>query len=109
MGRENVQSAFQVEGLFFFTKHGWHSCVDWFHQGICLGGSARQNPGGPERLPAKDLKIEAELIALIYRYRWQIRLFYKWMKSILGRRSVARWRNLPMAWPSSYTLRSSLR
>ena len=28
--------------------------------------------------------LEAELVALIYRYRWQIELFFKWLKCILG-------------------------
>jgi len=37
---------------------------------------------------ATDLELEAELIALIYRYRWQIELFFKWMKSILGFRHL---------------------
>jgi len=37
---------------------------------------------------ATDLELEAELIALIYRYRWQIELFFKWMKSILGCRHL---------------------
>lgn len=43
---------------------------------------------GKELLLATDLAIEAELIALIYRYRWQIELFFKWMKSILGNRRL---------------------
>lgn len=30
------------------------------------------------------LDLPAELIALIYRYRWQIELFFKWIKCILG-------------------------
>lgn len=34
-------------------------------------------------LVATDLSIEAELVSLIYRYRWQIELFFKWMKCIL--------------------------
>jgi hypothetical protein len=34
-------------------------------------------------LIATDLTIEAELIALIYHYRWQVELFFKWLKSIL--------------------------
>jgi hypothetical protein len=37
---------------------------------------------GKELLLATDLEIEAELIALIYRYRWQIELFFKWLKNI---------------------------
>ncbi len=43
---------------------------------------------GKELLLATDLEIEAELIALIYRYRWQIELFFKWIKSILGYRHL---------------------
>lgn len=35
-----------------------------------------------------DLEMEAELIALIYRYRWQVELFFKWLKSILGCRHL---------------------
>jgi hypothetical protein len=30
--------------------------------------------------------LPAELIGLIYRYRWQIELFFKWFKMILGSR-----------------------
>lgn len=43
---------------------------------------------GKPLLLATDLDIEAELIALIYRYRWQIELFFKWLKSILGCRHL---------------------
>lgn len=43
---------------------------------------------GKPLLLATDLEIEAELIALIYRYRWQIELFFKWLKSILGCRHL---------------------
>jgi len=43
---------------------------------------------GKQLLLATDLDIEAELIALIYRYRWQIELFFKWLKSILGCRHL---------------------
>lgn len=43
---------------------------------------------GKELLLATDLEIGAELVALIYRYRWQIELFFKWMKSILGCRHL---------------------
>jgi hypothetical protein len=34
----------------------------------------------------KDLS--ADLIALIYRYRWQVELFFKWIKCILGCRHL---------------------
>lgn len=37
---------------------------------------------------ATDLKIDAELVALIYRYRWQVELFFKWLKCILGCRHL---------------------
>ena len=43
---------------------------------------------GKQLLLATDLEMEAELIALIYRYRWQIELFFKWLKSILGCRHL---------------------
>ncbi len=43
---------------------------------------------GKDLLLATNLEIEAELIALIYRYRWQIELFFKWLKSILGCRHL---------------------
>ena len=43
---------------------------------------------GKTLLLATDLEMEAELIALIYRYRWQVELFFKWLKSILGYRHL---------------------
>jgi IS4 transposase len=30
------------------------------------------------------MDLSAEMIALIYRYRWQIELFFRWFKCILG-------------------------
>ena len=36
-----------------------------------------------ELLIVTDLEKEAELISLIYRYRWQVELFFKWLKCIL--------------------------
>jgi hypothetical protein len=38
---------------------------------------------GKELLIVTDLELEAELISLIYRYRWQVELFFKWLKCIL--------------------------
>jgi hypothetical protein len=48
----------------------------------------RVEAAGKELLLATDLGMEAELIALIYRYRWQIELFFKWLKCILGCRHL---------------------
>ena len=49
------------------------------------GGSIRTvkvEVDGKTTLLASDLDLEAGLIALTYRYRWQIELFFKWFKSI---------------------------
>ena len=43
---------------------------------------------GKPLLLVTDQEMEAELIALIYRYRWQVELFFKWLKSILGCRHL---------------------
>jgi len=43
---------------------------------------------GKTLLIVTDLELEAELISLIYRYRWQVELFFKWLKSILGCRHL---------------------
>ncbi|NJM38074.1 MAG: transposase [Akkermansiaceae bacterium] len=51
-------------------------------------GVVRVEVDGKALLLATDLEIEAELIALIYRYRWQIELFFNWLKSILGCRHL---------------------
>jgi hypothetical protein len=55
--------------------------TDWRGEAIRL---VKIEVDGHEILLATDLDIEAELVALIYRYRWQIELFFKWMKCILG-------------------------
>ena len=34
------------------------------------------------------LELDAELIAVAYRYRWTVELFFRWMKSILGMRHL---------------------
>jgi DDE family transposase len=41
-------------------------------------------PGRTLVLLTSRLDLPAELIGLIYRYRWQIELFFKWFKMILG-------------------------
>ena len=40
------------------------------------------------------LEIDAELVALAYRYRWTVELFFRWLKCILGARHlISRGRN----------------
>jgi hypothetical protein len=40
------------------------------------------------------LDLDADLVALAYRYRWSVELFFRWLKSILGARHlIARSRN----------------
>lgn len=39
-------------------------------------------------LVTNKLDMDAELIALAYRYRWQIELFFRWLKCILGCRHL---------------------
>jgi IS4 transposase len=39
-------------------------------------------------LVTDKLDLEAELIALAYRYRWQIELFFRWLKCVLGCRHL---------------------
>jgi hypothetical protein len=39
-------------------------------------------------LATNALDLSAELIAIAYRYRWQIELFFRWLKSILGCRHL---------------------
>jgi hypothetical protein len=71
--------------------------VTW--QGMVRLGAEGRWQGAPVRLVTvevdghtlqivTDLDIEAELIALIYRYRWQVELFFKWLKCILGCRHL---------------------
>ena len=64
--------------------------VTW--QGLVRLGSKWEGPpvrvvrveiDGHMLMLATDLEIVAELIALIYRYRWQVELFFKWIKCIL--------------------------
>lgn len=45
-------------------------------------------PGHVWVLATNDLKLPAELIACAYRYRWQIELFFRWLKCVLGCRHL---------------------
>lgn len=43
-----------------------------------------REPGQIWILVTNDLTLSAELILIAYRYRWQIELFFRWLKCILG-------------------------
>jgi hypothetical protein len=39
-------------------------------------------------LATNDTEMAADLLALAYRYRWQVELFFRWLKAILGMRHL---------------------
>lgn len=39
-------------------------------------------------LSINDTEMDAELVALAYRHRWQVELFFRWLKAILGLRHL---------------------
>jgi hypothetical protein len=45
-------------------------------------------PGQVWVLLTNDLGLPAELVALAYRYRWQVELFFRWLKCVLGCRHL---------------------
>ena len=40
--------------------------------------------GASEIILLTNTEVEAEVVALLYRYRWQVELFFRWFKCILG-------------------------
>lgn len=40
--------------------------------------------GSPMRLLTSRIDLDAELLGLAYRYRWQIELFFRWLKCLVG-------------------------
>jgi hypothetical protein len=51
-------------------------------------GSTGQSCDGVLRLATNRLDVPAEIIALIYHYRWQIEIFFRFFKQILGCRHL---------------------
>jgi hypothetical protein len=56
------------------------------HKGLVIRVVEIHAAGQVFVLGTSRLDLPAELIGLIYRYRWQIELFFKWFKMILGGR-----------------------
>ena len=55
---------------------------------IAIGKTDRQGQPVILTLITDKLDLDAELIALAYRFRWQIELFFRWLKCILGCRHL---------------------
>jgi hypothetical protein len=57
---------------------------------IAVETGKKDAPGQPEvlLLATNRLDLEAELVALGYRFRWSVELFFRWFKCILGRRHL---------------------
>jgi hypothetical protein len=43
--------------------------------------SSPDEPGGQVRLVTNLLDVEARIVGLLYRYRWQVELFFRWLKT----------------------------
>lgn len=62
---------------------GWrgrHALNDRPLKLVCLA----QDDGTPLRLLTNRVDLDAELIGTIYRYRWQIELFFRWLKCLVN-------------------------
>jgi hypothetical protein len=47
-----------------------------------------EEPGGVIRLLTNLLDVPAWVIGLLYRYRWQVELFFRWLKAVVGFRHL---------------------
>jgi Transposase DDE domain len=57
---------------------------------VVLDSATVRPDGTPDRpvLVTNRLDVEAELVALAFRYRWSVELFFRWLKCILGCRHL---------------------
>lgn len=92
--RLRQEAAFRVEEEFALSDTDRAAGVS-FDGLVRLGARAQLAPLRLVRVPTEEgelllvtdkprAELSAELIALIYRYRWRIELFFKWLKCILG-------------------------
>ena len=61
-----------------FTQGHLTAAVRW----IVMRVANRDGPS--EIILLTNTEVEAEVVALLYRYRWQVELFFRWFKCILG-------------------------
>jgi Transposase DDE domain len=57
---------------------------------VLLASDKQRSEGSPEPvvLVTNHLTLDAELVALAYRYRWAVELFFRWLKCVLGCRHL---------------------
>src|SRR5262249_5721560 len=55
---------------------------------VATGKVRADGTAGVLLLGTDRLELEAELVALAYRYRWHVELFFRWFKCILGARHL---------------------
>jgi hypothetical protein len=58
---------------------------------VVLVASGKTKANGTEDLlvlVTNDLDLEAELVALAYRFRWAVELFFRWLKCVVGCRHL---------------------
>jgi hypothetical protein len=63
-------------------------CSPHTSRGKYRGGSSGPGSDGVLRIATNLLDVPAEIISLIYRFRWQIELFFRFFKQILGCRKL---------------------
>lgn len=94
--RLRQEAVFQVEQEFALSPEDRSAGVSF--DGLVSLGAHRSKQHGPLRLVRVQTnegelllvsdkarkELSAELITLIYRYRWRVELFFKWLKCILG-------------------------
>ena len=94
--RLRQEAVFRVEKEFDLRAEDRKTGVTF--DGLVYLGSKRSKEEGPLRLlrvqteegelllvsDKEREQLSAELLALIYRYRWRVELFFKWLKCILG-------------------------
>ena len=58
------------------------------HRGKYKGGSTGPGSDGTLRLATNLLDVPAEVLALVYRHRWSIEIFFRFFKHVLGCRHL---------------------
>src|SRR5262249_11775085 len=91
---QSLTAAAQAAGVVRdvqLAKLGTDHHKDYLQQSVRLVMVRRTKPDGTAEelwLLTDRLDLPAELVALAYRYRWTVELFFRWFKCILGCRHL---------------------